>query len=197
MPYASPFVLFSSLPALSFFPPILAPSLPTFLLSFMEEISTTDRPTDRCFDRISDSSFSKRHADRPTDRRNAFLDIDSWTKSTTDRPTDRPTAQPPYHRKKPSVGRSVGRSVPPSIKITSFSWFLNQSIESRERRPIDRRKQGWVRKKNREVRGDGDRSIDGNRDGRRKKRGARGRQLIGDRSEPLSVCLKGWTHTGL
>ena len=136
MPYASPFVLFSSLPALSFFPPILAPSLPTFLLSFMEEISTTDRPTDRCFDRISDSSFSKRHADRPTDRRNAFLDIDSWTKSTTDRPTDRP----PNRLTTGKNRRSVGRSVPPSIKITRFSWFLNQSIDSGERRPIDRRK---------------------------------------------------------
>ena len=132
-PYASLLILFSSLPALSFFSSILAPSLPTFLLSLMEEISTTDRPTDRCFDWISDSSFSKRHADRPTDRRNAFLYIDSWTKSSPDRPTDRPTAQPPNHRKKPSVGRSVSASVHQDNMLfmvaQSVNWFRRAATD--------------------------------------------------------------------
>ena len=55
--------------------------------------STSDRPTDRCFDKVSDSPFTKRHADRPTGQRNAFLDIDSWTKSAANRSTDRRLVQ--------------------------------------------------------------------------------------------------------
>ena len=73
---------------------------------------TPDRPTDRCFDKISDSPFTKRSTDQPTDRRDTFLDIDSWTKSTANRPTDRLTVSPVVSWLDGwSVGRSVGASV--------------------------------------------------------------------------------------
>ena len=130
---------YSSLPALSFFPSIEAPSHPTFLLSLTDEISTSDQPTDRCFDKISESPFTKRQADRPTDRRMHFFTL---TRGPNPPPTDRPTDSWSGGQ---AVDRSVGRLVPLSIKIISFSW--SQSIlES------------------------GDRPTDGNRDGGRKKR---------------------------
>ena len=120
---------YSSLPAFSFFPSIIAPSLPTILLSFTDEISTSDRPTDRCLNRISESPFTKRQADRPTDRRNASFYIDSWTKSTADRPTDRRLVWWSGVR---SVGRLVGASVHQDHKLFMVS------IDSGEQRPTDR-----------------------------------------------------------